>query len=281
MITECDEGLSFAGDSRPQQEPPPNPLKSQIGLNENQHDGLEGRNSPQQVRSSSPSSMECLDESCRVSPRPSRPQTLNLQSNQHLLRRRFKEADPRRPKSARAAPFPKIYLEEEEEVDENDNHLPPLDVQTRVNHTAGNTLNSSASIMQLRRLKQAVVRTNSTPNSPASKQRLSPPSDETPDELVTKSAPGSPQSPRRVFKPSTKPASGRISPVSPQLARALLLDRRRGSEPVAVLSRTNGMRLPRTRRDAVLTADLHGDSKAPASSPIMFRRGKSRYVHVK
>lgn len=281
VITECDEDLSFVGDLKYQQEPPPNPPKSQSGVNQNQNDGFaKGRKSPQQVPSTSPCSTESWDESCRISPRPSRPQTLNVQSNQHLLRRRFKEADSRRPKSARAAPFPKIYFEKEEEVDENDNHLPPLDVQTRVNHTGGNALSSSASTpLQLRRIKQEVVLTNSTPNSPALKQRLGP-SDERPDELVTKSAPGSPQSPRLVFKPSTKPASGRISPVSPQLARALL-DRRRGSEPVAALSRTNGMRLPRTRRDAVLTTDLYGDSKAPASSPMMFRRSKSRYVHVK
>lgn len=278
VITECDEGLSFVGDSRSQQEPPPNPLKSRIGAN--QQDGLaaKGKNhSPQQVRKTSPSSSESSDESCRVSPRLSRPQTLNVQSNQHLLQRRFKETDPRRPKSARTAHCPRIYFEEEE-VDENENHLPPLEVQTR----GGNALSSSASTLQLRRMKQAVVRTNSTPNSPALKQRLSP-SDETPDELVTKSAPGSPQSPRLLFKPSTKSAAGSISPVSPQFARAqFALDRRRGSEPVAALSRLNGVRFPRTgRRDAVLTADLHGDSKAPTSSPILYRRGKARYVHVR
>ena len=272
VITECDEGLNFSGDSRSQQEPPPNPAKFQTGVGEYSH---------QQVQRTSPCSSESSDESCRVSPRLSRPQTLNLQSNQHLLQRRFKEADPRRPKSARAVRYPKMYLEEEEEVDENDNHLPPLEVQTRVNHSAGNTLSLSASTLQMRRIKQAVVRTNSTPNSPASKQRLSP-SDETPgtDEYVTKSAPGSPQSPRVSFKPSMKPFNaGSISPMSPQMARAL--EKRRGSEPLAALSRTNGMRLPRSRRDAVITADLHGDSKAPANSPIMFRRGKARYVHVK
>lgn len=271
VITECDEGLSFSGDSRSQQEPPANPAKSQTGVGEYSH---------QQVQRTSPCSSESSDESCKVSPRLSRPQTLNLQSNQHLLQRRFKEVDPRRPKSARTVRYPKIYLEEEE-VDENENHLPPLEVQTPVNHAAGNTLSLSASTLQLRRIKQAVVRTNSTPNPPASKQRLSP-SDETPstDELVTKSAPGSPQSPRLSFKPSMKPFNAAsISPMSPQMARAL--EKRRGSEPVAALSRTNGMRFPRSRREAVITADLHGDSKAPANSPIMFRRGKARYVHVK
>ena len=275
VITECDEGLSFVGDSRAQQEPPPNPLRSQIGVN--QHDSLaKGKNSPQQVRRISPSSSESSDESCRVSPRLSRPQTLNVQSNQHLLQRRFKEADPRRPKSARTGYCPKIYLEEEEEVDENDNRLPPLEVQSR----GGNALSLSASTLHLRRMKQAVVRTNSTPNSPASKQRLSPSDETATDELVTKSAPGSPQSPRLLFKPSTKPAVGSISPVSPKFARAL--DRRRGSEPIAALGRTNGVRFPRTgRRDAVLTADLHGDSKAPTGSPIMYRRGKARYVHAR
>ena len=106
------------------------------------------------------------------------------------------------------------------------------------------------------------------------------PVERNPDEMVTKSAPGSPQSPRLLLKPSMKPATGSISPVSPKFARAL--DRRRGSEPVAVLSRTNGVRFPRTgRRDAVLTADLFGDSRSPTSSPIMYRRGKSRYVHLR
>ena len=271
VITECDEGLSFSGDSRSQQEPAPNPVKSQLT-------GV-GEYSPQQVQRTSPCSSESSDESCRISPRLSRPQTLNVQSNHHLLQRRFKEVDPRRPKSARTVRYPKIY-HEEEEIDQNDNHLPPLEVQTRLNHSPGNTLSLPASTLQQRKFKQAVVRTSSTPNTPASKQLLSP-SNETPgsEEMVTKSAPGSPQSPRLSFKPLMKPFNaGSISPVSPKLARALAI--RRGSEPLAALGGTNGVRFPRSRREAIITADLHGDSKAQVNSPIMFRRGKARYVHV-
>lgn len=273
VITECDEGLSFAVDSRSQQVPPPN---SHVGVNK--HDGLAPRErSPQRVHRNSPCSSESSDESSNISPRLSRPQTLNVQSNQHLLQRRFKETDPRRPKSARTLRCPKIYLEEEEEADGNGNHLPPLEGQTRKHHAGGHALSSSASTLQLRRMqKQAVVRTNSNPNPPASNQRLSPNEETAADDYVTKSAPGSPQSPRLLFKPSTIPASGGISPVSPKLARALL-DRRRGSEPVAALSRMNGgARLPRTRRDAAITADLYGDIKGQSASPIMHRRGKSR-----
>lgn len=270
VITECDEGLSFSRDSRSQQEPPPNPVKSQTGV-------VEYR--PQQVQRTSPCSSESSDESYKISPRQSRPQTLNVQSNHHLLQRRFKETDPRRPKSARTVRYPKIR-HEEEEVDENDNHLPPLEVQARLNHSPANTLSLSASTLHTRMFKQAVVRTNSTPNTPASKQLLSP-SNETPgsEEIITKSAPGSPQSPRMSFKPSIKPFNaGSIAPVSPQMARALA--NRRGSEPLAALGRTNGIRFPRSRREAIITADLHGDSKVQAKSPVMFRRNKARYVHV-
>lgn len=282
VITECDEGLSFVGDSRSQQEPPPNPLKSQIGVI--QHDGLSsGEISPRQVRRTSPSSSsESSDESSNISPRLTRPQTLNVQSNQHLLQRRFKETDPRRPKSARTVRCPpSIYLEEaEEEDDENHNHLPPLQGQMRVHNAGGNALSSPASTLQLRRMKQAVFRTDSTPNSPVPKQRLTPSDETSADELVTKSAPGSPQNPRLSFKPSM-PTVGSIPPVSPRLARAL--DRRRCSEPVAALSRVNGVRFPRTRRDAVITADLHADSsKVPlTNSPMMYRRCKARYVHAR
>lgn len=271
VITECDEGLSFSGESRSQKEPPPNQVKSQTGA---------GNYSPQQVQRTSPCSSESSDESCRISPRLNRPQTLNVQSNQHLLQRRFKEVDPRRPKSARTVRYPKIHLDEEE-VDENDNHLPPLEVQTRLNHAPGNTLSLAASPLQQRRLKQAVVRTNNNPNTPPSKQLLST-SNETPgpEEMITKSAPGSPQSPRRSFKPSMKAFNaGSISPVSPQMARVLA--NRRGSEPLAALGGTNGIRFPRSRREAITTGDLHGESKAQVNSPIMFRRSKARYVHVR
>lgn len=271
VITECDEGLSFSGESRSQKEPPPNPVKSQTGA---------GNYSPQQVQRTSPCSSESSDESCRISPRLNRPQTLNVQSNQHLLQRRFKEVDPRRPKSARTVRYPKIHLDEEE-VDENDNHLPPLEVQTRLNHAPGNTLSLAASPLQQRRLKQAVVRTNNNPNTPPSKQLLST-SNETPgpEEMITKSAPGSPQSPRRSFKPSMKAFNGgSISPVSPQMARVLA--NRRGSEPLAALGGTNGIRFPRSRREAIITGDPHGESKAQVNSPIMFRRSKARYVHVR
>lgn len=270
VITECDEGLSFSGDVRSQQESPPNPVKSQTGAEDF---------NPQQVQGASPCSSESSDESCRISPRLNRPQTLNVQSNQHLLQLRFKEVDPRRPKSARTVRYPKIRREEEE-FDENDNHLPPLEVHTRQNHAPGNILSLPASTLQQRRFKQAVVRTNSTPNTPASKQLLSI-SNETPgsEEIITKSAPGSPQSPRVSFKPSLKAFnSGRISPVSPQMARALA--NRRGSEPLAALGGTNGIRFPRSRREAIITADLHGDNKAQVNSPIMFRRSKARYVQV-
>ena len=266
VITECDEGLSFSEDYLKS----PNPVKSQTGVEDY---------SPRQVQRASPCSSESSDESSRISPRLNRPQTLNAQSNQHLLQRRFKEVDPRRPKSARTVRYPKVRLEEEE-FDENDNHLPPLEVQTRQNHAPGNTLSLSASTLQQRRFKQAVVRTNSTPNTPASKQLLST-STETAgsEEMITKSAPGSPQSPRALFKPSMKAFnSGRISPVSPQIARALAS--RRGSEPLAALGGTNGIRFPRSRREAIITADLHGDNKAQVNSPIMFRRSKARYVHV-
>jgi len=268
VITECDEGLSFSGESRSQKEPPPNPVKSQTGA---------GNYSPQQVQRTSPCSSESSDESCRISPRLNRPQTLNVQSNQHLLQRRFKEVDPRRPKSARTVRYPKIHLDEEE-VDENDNHLPPLEVQTRLNHAPGNTLSLAASPLQQRRLKQAVVRTNNNPNTPPSKQLLST-SNETPgpEEMITKSAPGSPQSPRRSFKPSMKAFNaGSISPVSPQMARVLA--NRRGSEPLAALGGTNGIRFPRSRREAIITGDLHGESKAQVNSPIMFRRSKARSI---
>ncbi|KAJ7384998.1 hypothetical protein OS493_018687 [Desmophyllum pertusum] len=239
-----------------------------------------GEISPRQVRRTSPSSSsESSDESSNISPRLTRPQTLNVQSNQHLLQRRFKETDPRRPKSARTVRCPpSIYLEEaEEEDDENHNHLPPLQGQMRVHNAGGNALSSSASTLQLRRMKQAVFRTDSTPNSPAPKQRLTPSDETSADELVTKSAPGSPQNPRLSFKPSM-PTVGSIPPVSPRLARAL--DRRRGSEPVAALSRVNGVRFPRTRRDAVITADLHADSsKVPlTNSPMMYRRCKARSI---
>jgi len=271
VITECDEGLSFSGDSRSQQGPPPNPVKFQNGA---------GEYSPRQVQRTSPCSSESSEESFRISPRLNRPQTLNVQSNQHLLQRRFKEIDRHRPKSARTVRYPKIHLEEDE-ADENDNHLPPLEVQTRLNHAPGHTLTLSPSTLQQRRFKQAVVRTNSTPNTPASKQLLST-SNETPgpEEMVTKSAPGSPQSPRRSFKPSMKALNaGSISPVSPQMARALA--NRRGSEPLAALGGTNGIRFPRSRREAIITADLHGDSKAQVNSPLMCRRSKARYVHVR
>ena len=266
VITECDEGLSLSEDYLKS----PNPVKSQTGVEDY---------SPRQVQRASPCSSESSDESSRISPRLNRLQTLNVQSNQHLLQRRFKEVDPRRPKSARTVRYPKARLEEEE-FDENDNHLPPLEVQTRQNHAPGNTLSLSASTLQQRRFKQAVVRTNSTPNTPASKQLLST-STETAgsEEMITKSAPGSPQSPRALFKPSMKAFnSGRISPVSPQIARALAS--RRGSEPLAALGGTNGIRFPRSRREAIITADLHGDNKAQVNSPIMFRRSKARYVHV-
>ena len=265
VITECDDGLSFSGDYLRS----PNPVKSQTGVEDY---------SPQQVQRASPCSSESSDESSRISPRLNRPQTLNVQSNQHLLQRRFKAVDPRRPKSARTVRYPKVRLEEAE-FDENDNHLPPLEVQTRHNHALANTLSLSASTLQQRRFKQAVVRTNSTPNTPASKQLLNTSNETTgSEEMITKSAPGSPQSPRALFKPSMKAFnSGRISPVSPQIARALAS--RRGSEPLAALG-TNGIRFPRSRREAIITADLHGDNKAQVKSPIMFRRSKARYVHV-
>lgn len=266
VITDCDEGLSFAVDTKSKQVTPPN-----SHVEANQQDGLTNRErSPQ--RRHSPCSSESSDESSNISPRLSRPQTLNVQSNQHLLQRRFKETDPYRPKSARTVRCPRIYLEEEEEASTTDNHLPPLEGQTQKTHAVGNVLSSSASNLQIRRMKQALVRTNSGPNSPASNRRLSPTEESATDDFVSKSAPGSPQSPRFLFKPS-----GGISPASPKVSRALL-DRRRGSEPVAAMNKINGIRFPRTRRDATITADLHGDIKGQPASPIMFRRGKARSI---
>lgn len=277
VITECDEGLSFAVDLKlAQQEPPPNPRKPQVGVI--QHDGLSpADNSHKQVRETTSYSSDSSDESSSLSPRLNRPQTLKLAPNQPLLRRRLV-----RPKSARTVHYPQISVhhEEDEEVDVNDNRLPRLESQTLVNQTGGKALSKSASGKQLRRMKQAVDRTNSTPNSPSPKRQLSLSPD---DELnVTKSAPGSPQSspqsPRLIFKPSVKPpALGGIGrPLSPNISR--VLDRRRGSEPVACLNRANGARLGR----AVITPDLpHRDSfpLTPTGSPIMYRRGKSRYVY--
>lgn len=280
VITECasDEGLSFAIDLKlAQQGTPPNPLKSEVGVI--QRDGLspvdkpDVNNSHRKEREASPCSSDSSDESSSLSPRLDRPQTLNLAPNQHLLRRRFV-----RPKSARTVRYPQFSVSlEDEEVDGNDNHLPPLESQMLVNKTSGNLLSSSASIGQMRKLKQAIARTNSTPNSPTSNQKLSPtPHD---DKLVTKSAPGSPQNTRMVFKPSVKPPqslSGSVSSVPPNIS-SRMLDRRRGSEPIACLSRTNGVRPSRPRRDAVITADLpHGDNYI--GSPIMHKRGKARYV---
>lgn len=260
VITECDEGLSFAVNSKSEQVTPPN---SHVGVN--QQDALATcERSPQQAHS--PCSSESSDESSYISPRPSRPQTLNVQSNQHLLQRRFKETDPYRPKSARTVRCPKIYLEEEEEADVNENHLPPLEGRTQKPHALGNVLSSSASNLQIRRMKQALVRTNSGPNSPMLNRRLNPTEESPTDDFVSKSAPGSPQSPRLLFKPSRSTA-----PVSPKFSRALL-DRRRGSEPVAAMNKMNGVRFPRT----TITADLHGDIKGQPASPIMFRRGKAR-----
>ena len=281
MITECDEGLSFAVDLKTaQQDPPPKPRKSEVGVI--QQDRLsDNSHNLNQTRAASPCSSDGSDESPSLSPRFNRPNTLNLSPNQHLLRRRFVKVDPGRPKSARTVRCPQInvYQKEDEEVGAKDNYLPPLESQNLVGQNGGNALSSSAPSIQLRRLKQAVVRVNSTPNSPAPKQRLSPSPDE--DLPVTKSAPGSPQNQRRlVFKPSVKPpAPGNIvSPLSPNMSR--VLDRRRGSEPLASLNRTNGIRFGRSRRDAVIPADLpYGDSFTPTQgSPLIYKRGKARYV---
>ena len=275
VTTECDEGFSFAVDLKlAQLETPPNPLIQDNGLSP-------ANKSDRKVRAASPCSSDSSDETSSLSPRLNRPQTLNLAPSQ-LLRRRFV-----RPKSARTVHCPQIsvHQEEDEEVDANDNRLPPLESQTLVNQKGGNALRSSATNGQYRRLKQAFARTKSTPTgSPSPVQRLSPsPEDEHP---VTKSAPvsphGSPKSPRLVFKPSVKPPapSSNIRPLSPNISR--VLDRRRGSEPVACLSRTNAFRIGRTRRDAVITSDLPqregGGSISANGSPIMHRRGKARCV---
>lgn len=277
VITECDEGLSFAVDLKTaQQDPPPKPRKSEVGVIQ-QDRFSDNSHNLNQTRAASPCSSDGSDESPSLSPRFNRPNTLNLSPNQHLLRRRFVKVDPGRPKSARTVRCPQInvHQKEDEEVGAKDNYLPPLESQNLVGQNGG----SSAPSIQLRRLKQAVVRMDSTPNSPAPKQRLSPSPDE--DLPVTKSAPGSPQNPRRlVFKPSVKPpAPGNIvSPLSPNISR--VLDRRRGSEPLASLNRTNGIRLGRSRRDAVLPADLpYGDSFAPTQgSPLIYKRGKARSI---
>ena len=282
VITECasDEGLSFAIDLKlAQQGTPPNPLKSEAGVS--QRDGLslvdknDVNNSHSKEREASPCSSDSSDESSSLSPWFDRPQTLNLAPNQHLLRRRFI-----RPKSARTVRYPQVSVSlEDEEVDGNDNRLPPLESQMLVNQTSGNLLSSSASAPQIRKLKQAIARTNSIPNSPASNQKLSPTLHD--EKLVTKSAPGSPQNTRRlVFKPSVKSPqspSGSGSPMSPNIS-SRMLDRRRGSEPVACFSRTNGVRSGRPRRDALIKADLpHGENWC-MGSPIMHKRGKARYV---
>ena len=275
VITECDEGDSFAVDVK--KEPKKNSPKSKDGVC--QQDGLSNSGAlGDQMRATSPFSSDSSDDCLKLSPRLNRPQTLDISPKQHLLRRRFVNEDPSgRPKSARTVHYPQInvYQEEDEKVGPNENHLPPLDNQTLVSHNAGNAFS--------KRMKQTVVRTISSPHSAALKERLIPSPDEEP--LTSNSAPGSPQTLRRmVFKPSSKPPSSpgsiRVCPLSPNMSR--VLDQRRGSEPVACLNRINGIRLGRARRDAVISTDLThgGDSHVSAmpSSPRMYKRGKSRYV---
>lgn len=276
VITECDEGDSFAIDVKKEPKKcPSNSPKSKDGVC--QQDGLSNSGARgDQMPATSPFSSDSFDDSLKLSPRLNRPQTLDL-SPKRLLRRRFVNEDPSgRPKSARTVQYPQInvYQEEDEEVGPDENHLPPLENQTLVSQNAGNAFS--------KRMKQTVVRTISNSHSSALKERLIPSPDEEP--RTSKSAPGSPQTLRRmVFKPSSKPPSSpgsiRVCPLSPNMSR--VLDQRRGSEPVACLNRTNGIRLGRARRDAVISTDLaHGDSHVSTmpSSPKMHKRGKARYV---
>lgn len=233
VITECDEGLTFAIDMKLSQlDTPPNLRKSEAGVIQRDSVSLVDNNSNQE-RVSSPSSSDSSDESSSLSPVLKRPQTINLALNQHHLRRRFV-----RPKSARTAlRYPQINVHQEDKEDDGTNdRLPPLESQMLVNQTRGNLPSSSASSGQLKKLTQAVVRTQSMPNcGHAPKQRLTPTTDD--EKPVIKSAPGSPQSPRRVFKPSVKPASlgNSFRTMSPKVS-AQVLDGRRGSEPLASLA---------------------------------------------
>ena len=292
VISECDEGLSFIGSTTKSTQPPAtNQLREEANVIDTCEgdDALTRNTNHLQARApSDASSSDSSEESS--SPRPVRPRTLKLASNQPLLQRRFgKGFDLYRPNSARLR-HPKISIcqEEEEEEESENTHLPPLERQTLVNQTATSALGSPALGVSLLRKKQGVVRTNSTPNTPPLKPRLSPVDDrfngvqQLGDDLVPKSAPNSPQSPRIVFKPSVKsrgPAVGSLPPSSPTLR--MDFDRRRGSEPFPAFSwNSNGTRsgLSRPRREAALiTADLSG-CISPHMSPIMQRRGKSRCV---
>lgn len=271
VVTECDDGLSFATNMKlgQQNTPPKQRLTSEISMTQ-----FSKRH--RQEREASPCSSDSSDESSSISPRLARPQTLNLASqNQPLLQRRVV-----RPKSARSKCYPPQMntVNQEDGCDENNNHLPPLESQNLVKQTGRNDPDP------MRRLKQTIVQTNGNPKPASamvnrlipSPDRLSPSPDE--ERLVTKSAPGSPRILRRlVFKPSVRPpATGNtVCPLSPKIS-SRILDQRRGSEPVPCLTRPVGLGMGRTRRDAVINDLQHGENHV--TSPILHKRGKARSI---
>lgn len=284
VITKCKERENFPTETKLRKETPPKPqLTSEVRMTK--QDALETVSAKhRQEREDCPcSSDSSADESSSPSSKSLRPKTLNLSTpNQPLLRRRV----VRQAKRALTSCYSQktANFQEEELQDENENFLPRLESQNLVKQTGKKDTSLSAPNGHIRKLKQGTVQLSSNPDpSPSlanrfnpSPSRLSPTSDD--EKLITKSAPGSPRSLRMlVFKPSVRPsATGNtaICPLSPKI-NARILDQRRGSEPLASLTRTNGLAATgRPRRDAVIKDLQHGDKYI--SSPIIHRRGKAR-----
>lgn len=284
VITKCKERENFPTETKLRKETPPKPqLTSEVRMTK--QDALETVSTKhRQEREDCPcSSDSSADESSSPFSKSLRPKTLNLSTpNQPLLRRRV----VRQTKRALTSCYPQktANFQEEELQDENENFLPRLESQNLVKQTGKKDTSLSAPNGHIRKLKQGAVQlsSNSGPSPSLAKRfnpspsRLSPTSDD--EKLITKSAPGSPRSLRMlVFKPSVRPsATGNtaICPLSPKI-NARILDQRRGSEPLASLTRTNGLAATgRPRRDAVIKDLQHGDKYI--NSPMIHKRGKAR-----
>lgn len=291
VITKYNEIGNFPTETELRRETPPKQqLTSEVKMTQQDASQTVSMKQRQEREDCSCSSDSSADESSSPCSKSLRPKTLNLSTpNEPLLRRRA----VRPTKNALTSCYPpKNTILQEELQDENENFLPRLENQNMVKQTGKKDTSLSASYGQITRLKQGVVQLSSNPCPSASvtnrfnlspsrlspTDRLSPTSDD--EKLITKSAPGSPRSLRRlVFKPSVRPpATGNsaICPLSPKIY-ARILDQRRGSEPLASVTRTNGPAATgRPRRDAVINDLQHGDKYI--SSPMMHKRGKARSI---
>ena len=290
VITKYNERGNFPTETKLRRETPPKPqLTSEVKMTQQGASETVTMKHRQEREDFPCSSDSSADESSSPCSKSLRPKTLNLSTpNEPLLRRRA--VRPTTNALTSCHPPNTTILQEEELQDENENFLPRLENQNMVKQTGKKDISLSAPNGQITRLKQGLVQLSSNPCPSASvanrfnlspsrlspTDRLSPTSDD--EKLVTKSAPGSPRSLRRlVFKPSVRPpATGNtaICPLSPKI-NARILDQRRGSEPLASVTRTNGPApTGRPRRDAVIN-DLQLGEKY-ISSPMMHKRGKAR-----